>query len=150
MAQRAHKEIHESQRHASKLMKRILFHFRASMDEELRPYGVTSAQIKLLWEIRNAPGSSGAQLSRQCEVTPQTAQELIQRTEEGGWIVRGKDRINSRIVTASLTPAGEDLLLTADRLVKGIEAKLWKGIPPASIDSLIEVLEHCLENTGVK
>jgi MarR family transcriptional regulator, organic hydroperoxide resistance regulator len=139
-------EVHAGQRHAAKLMKRILGHLRTSLDEELRPHGVTIAQIQLLWAIRNAPGSSGAQLSRQCEVTPQTAQALIQRIEEAGWIVRGKDSVNDRIVTASLTPAGEKVLSTADHLVKNIEAKLWQGIPPPAIHELIDVLEKCLRN----
>ncbi len=144
----ASRKIHESQRRAAMLMKRILLQVRTAMDEELRPYGVTKAQIQLLWAIRNAPGSSGAQLSRLCDVTPQTAQELIQRAEEGGWIVRGKDSVNERIVTASLTPAGEELLLAADGVVKGIEAKLWKGIRAEEIDALISVLEKCAENVG--
>ena len=106
MAKLSSQEIHDSQRKVAKLMKRILTHFRAAMDEELKPYGVTSAQIKLLWAIRNAPGSSGAQVARICEVTPQTAQELILKAEEGGWIVRGKDSVNERIVTAALTRRG--------------------------------------------
>jgi DNA-binding MarR family transcriptional regulator len=140
------KELQESRRQAARLMKRIMLHFRAQMDEELRPYGVTKAQMQLLLAIRDAPGSSGAQLSRQCEVTPQTVQALIQRTEEGGWIVRGKDSVNDRIVTASLTPAGEELLLNVDRLVKTIEAKLWEGVPAAAIEGMIAVLEQCLGN----
>src|SRR6185437_1737991 len=94
----------------------------------------------------NSPGSSGAQLSRECDVTPQTTQALIQRAEEAGWITRGKDRINERIVTATLTSAGEHLLQASDRIVRGIEAKLWNGIGPAAIEELIEVLEQCLEN----
>jgi DNA-binding MarR family transcriptional regulator len=146
MAGRRSREMHERQRCAAKLMKSILAHFRASMDEELRPHGATIAQIRLLWAIRSAPGSSGAQLSRQCEITPQTAQALIERVEESGWIVRGKDTVNERIVTASLTPAGEDLLKTADRLAKGFEAKLWQGISEPAVDGLVKVLAQCLRN----
>ncbi len=148
MPRQTSKKIRESRRHAAMLMKRILLQVRTAMDEELRPYGVTKAQIQLLWAIRNAPGSSGAQLSRLCDVTPQTAQELIQRAEEGGWIVRGKDSVNDRIVTASLTPAGEELLLAADGVVKGLEEKLWKGIRAEEIDAMIGVLEKCAENVG--
>lgn len=139
-------KLQERRRRAAKLMKRIMLHFRTLLDEELRPYGVTTAQIQLLRVISDAPGSSGAHLSRLCGVTPQTSQALIQRAEEGGWIVRGKDSVNDRIVTASLTAAGEDLLATADGIVRGIEARLWEGIPPAAIDGLIEMLERCLGN----
>jgi DNA-binding MarR family transcriptional regulator len=146
MVKRAHEESNPDRRRAAKLMKRIVMHFQASVDEELRPYGATIAQVRLLWAIRNAPGSSGAHLSRECEVTPQTTQALLERAEESGWIVRGKDSVNERIVTASLTSAGEELLLLADRHVKALEARLWKGIPATAIDELIELLEKCLHN----
>jgi MarR family transcriptional regulator, organic hydroperoxide resistance regulator len=146
VSQHSLKELHENRRRAIKLMKRILTHFRTAMDEELRPCGVTIAQLQILWAIRNAPGSSGAQLSRQCEVTPQTAQELIQRAEENGWILRAKDSINDRIITASLTAGGEELLSTAEQAVRQIETKLWKGVSSDSLGSIIEVLEKCLDN----
>jgi DNA-binding MarR family transcriptional regulator len=146
MVRRTPSEFQESQRRATKLMKRILAQLRAHMDEKLRPYGVTTAQIRLLSALHSAPGSSGAQMARQCEVTPQSAQALIQRAEEAGWIVRGKDSVNDRIVTASLTPAGDELLTIADRLLRGIETKLWQEVPPVAIDGLIEVLETCLVN----
>jgi DNA-binding MarR family transcriptional regulator len=150
MSKRTPNEFHESQRRVTKLMKRILAQFRTLMDEKLRPYGVTTAQIRLLSALRNAPGSSGAHLARQCEVTPQSAQALIQRAEEAGWIVRGKDSVNDRIVTASLTPAGSDMLKIADRLMASIEAKLWQQIPAPAIDELIEVLEKCLHNISTE
>lgn len=139
-------EPHQKQRQAARLMKRIMIHFRAEMDEKLRPYGVTKAQIHVMSVIRDAPGSSGAHLSRLCEVTPQTIQALLERAEEGGWIVRGKDSVNDRIVTASLTPEGEALLVTADRIVRGIEAKIWEGVSVEAIDEMMRVLERCLGN----
>jgi len=146
MVRKTPNEFQESRRRATKLMKRILMQLRASMDERLRPYGVTSAQLQILWAIRNAPGSSGAELSRLCEVTPQSAQALIQRAEDSGWIVREKDSVNDRILTASLTAEGEELLKVADRLLREIEARLWDDIAPPEVEGLIELLEKCLGN----
>jgi len=143
-------EIEENRRRATKLMKRIFMQFRGLLDEKLRPYGATTAQIRLLHAIRSAPGSSGAELARQCEVTPQTAQSLIQKAEKAGWITRSKDDINERIVTALLTPSGEKLLKIADRFIRNIEAMIWKDISPRKLDSLIDVLEQCLHNLGPK
>src|SRR3954470_18128736 len=88
-------------------MKRIMLGFRARMDEQLRPKGVTMAQLQMLFAIRNQPGSSGAQLARTCFITPQTTQALLKHLEENSLIVRGKDPVNDRIVTASLTATGE-------------------------------------------
>jgi DNA-binding MarR family transcriptional regulator len=143
-------EIEENRRRATKLMKRIFMQFRALMDEKLRPYGATTAQVRLLTAIRSAPGSSGAELARQCEVTPQTAQSLIQKAEKAGWIRRSKDDVNERIVTAALTPSGEKLLHVADRFIRNIEANIWKDVSPRTLGSLIEVLEQCLQNLGPK
>jgi DNA-binding MarR family transcriptional regulator len=146
MATKKLNEIEETRRQATKLVKRIFVQFRALMDEELRPCGATTAQIRLLLAIRSAPGSSGAQLARQCEVTPQSAQALIEKAEESGWITRSKDSANERIVTASLTPEGEKLLKGAERFIRNIEAKAWRDVSPRTLKNLVKGLEQCLEN----
>jgi DNA-binding MarR family transcriptional regulator len=143
-------EIEENRRRATRLMKRIFMQFRSLMDEKLRPYGATTAQVRLLLAIRSAPGSSGAELARQCEVTPQTAQSLIQKAEKSGWITRSKDDVNDRIVTAALTPSGVKLLNVADRFIRNIEAKVWKDVSQRTLGNLINVLEQCLQNLGPK
>jgi MarR family transcriptional regulator, organic hydroperoxide resistance regulator len=135
-------------RRAAQKMKRILIHFRSQMDEKLRPQGVTTAQLQVLKAIRDEPGVSGAQLARSCYVTPQSAQSLLAGLENGGWIGRTRDRGNDRILAARLTPAGEKLLLTAERAAKVIEGKLWRGVPESSIKTLNAVLERCLANLG--
>ncbi len=138
--------LDDNQRRVTKLMKRIMTEFRTRMDEKLHPYRVTTAQVRLLGTIHHAPGSSGAQLSRLCEITPQSAQALIQKAEDSGWIVREKDEINDRILTVTLTPEGEKILNTADRILRSIESKLWQDIPPQKLTAVIKVLETCLEN----
>jgi len=136
----------DDRRRAGRLKKRILIGARGQLDEQLRPQGITTAQLSLLHAIQHSPKSSGAQLARSCHITPQTIQTLIKRAEENGWIVRGKDKINDRILTASLTPAGEKLLKTADKAVKIVEARLWQGIPANSIAALNDLLARCLKN----
>ena len=140
------KKRQEETRRAAQMMKRILIHFRSQMDEKLRPQGVTTAQLSVLKVIRDKPGGSGAQLARACYVTPQSAQALLKGLEDGGWITRTKDRVNDRILTASLTKNGEKLLLTAQRTAKVIERKLWRGVAESSVEALNGVLEQCLAN----
>jgi DNA-binding MarR family transcriptional regulator len=135
-------------RRAAQMMKRILVHFRSQMDEALRPHGVTTAQLHILKTIREQPGASGAQLARLCYMTPQSAQSLLSGLERDGWIVRNKGRGNDRILTAQLTGEGEELLQTADKMVKEIEGKLWRGVAEGSIEALNGVLEQCLANLG--
>jgi DNA-binding MarR family transcriptional regulator len=133
-------------RRAAQMMKRIMVHFRSQMDEQLRPQGVTTAQLHVLKVIREESGASGAQLARSCYVTPQSAQALLKGLEDGGWITRTKDRVNDRILIAELTPSGEELLQTAEKLARVIEKRLWRGVEREAVEVLNEVLARCLEN----
>jgi DNA-binding MarR family transcriptional regulator len=133
-------------RSAAQMMKRIMVHFRSQMDEQLRPEGVTTAQLHVLKVIREESGASGAQLARSCYVTPQSAQALLKGLEDGGWITRTKDRVNDRILIAELTPSGEELLQTAKKLARVIEKRLWRGVEREAVEALNDVLTRCLEN----
>ena len=146
MAKRTTKTFGDDRRRAAQLMKRILLGFRRQLDEDLRPQGVTTAQLQILKAIKSSPGSSGAQLARVCYVTPQTMQALIQKAEKDGWIARRKDKGNDRVLAASLTAAGEKLLQDAETAVSQIEEKLWNGISSREIADLAAMLERCLGN----
>ena len=100
----------------------------------------------VLKAIRNEPGASGAQLARACYVTPQSAQALLKSLEDGGWIVRTKDAVNERILIAKLTPSGEKLLETAEKLARVIEKRLWDGVPESAVETLNRTLVRCLAN----
>jgi DNA-binding MarR family transcriptional regulator len=136
----------DGRRLAAQRMKWILLHFRGQMDERLRPRGVTTAQFMVVKAIRNEPGASGAQLARACHMTPQSAQALLKSLEDGGWIVRTKDAVNERILTAKLTPSGVKLVEAGEKLIRAIEKKLWDGIPESAVEALNKTLIRCLAN----
>lgn len=108
--------------------------------------GVTAAQMQMLDAIGRHPGASGAQLARDCRVTPQTAQGFLARAEREGWIVRGKDAENDRLVTRSLTGTGARLLEQADRVARTIERGLWRGVADNQLALMNEILARCIEN----
>jgi len=131
---------------AARTMKRILLSFRSHLDERLRPRGVTTAQLQLLYAIRNEPGGSGAQLARSCYMKPQSAQALLTNLEDGGWITRSKQRGNDRVLIAELTPSGIELLETSERVSRTIEKRLWQGISDTKVKELNKTLARCLAN----
>ena len=118
------------------LMKRMLMGFRTLLDEELRGEQVTTAQLRFLYELRDQPAASGAQLARACYVTPQSAQTMMQRAVKRGWIVRAVNPENGRLLTARLTPRGEKLLAQAEAVLLRLEAEVWSGV---SVDRLREM-----------
>ena len=129
-------------------MKRALIAFRGRLDVELRPHNVTTAQLQMLHAISLAPGGSGADFARLCNITPQTAQGLLTRAVERGWVTRGKDPHNSRLVTAELTDAGRDLLAHADVIADALETEMWAGTALAELEQLNELLARALAHLG--
>ena len=133
-------------RSTGKLMRKLMMGFRARLDEELKDHHVSSAQLRLLFEVRERPGGSGAQMARACLVTPQSAQAMLVRAVEHGWIVRGKDAENERLVTVRLTPKGQKLLEYAEGVAREIEAEMWAGISLAEIRTVRAILERGARN----
>ena len=136
-------------RRSTVLMRRVLLGFKAKLDDELRSHHTTAAQMRFLREVKERPGSSGAQMARACYITPQSAQALMARAVQHGWVVRGKSSENDRVVTARLTPAGERLLAHVDAIMDGLEAEVWAGVPVAELRAMNEILErglHQIEN----
>lgn len=136
----------EQARLALRQMKQTLLAFRGRLDEDLRPRGATAAELVLLHKIGDRPGASGAQLSRACYVTPQTAQTLLVRAEIKGWIRRGKDTENHRLVTWSLTAAGQRLLRTGEIAARSVERQLWNDVSSSDLGQINRILARCLEN----
>ena len=128
------------------LMRRVLLGFKGRLDDELRSRNVTTSQLRFLTEVKERPGASGAQMARACYVTPQSAQAMMVRAVEHGWVVRGKDAENHRLVTARLTPAGERLLAYADGVLARMEVDVWAGVPFSEFRAMNQVLECGLAN----
>lgn len=133
-------------RRSVKLIRRMLLGFRARLDEDLRPRKVTTAQLRFLREVQERPGGSGAEMARACSVTPQSAQAMMARAVEHGWVVRGKDPRNERVVTARLTRTGERLLAYADEVMMRLEAEVWAGVGVSELRAMNELLERGLLN----
>ena len=130
-------------------MKHLLVAFRGRLDEELRPIGVTTAQMQMLQAVREHPGASGAQLARDCRVTPQTAQGFLARAEREGWITRGKDAENDRLVTRSLAAEGLALLEQADRRLRDMERRVWRGTSEEELRQVNAVLLRCMSRLEI-
>ncbi len=133
-------------RQVLKQMRHLLAAVRGHLDEQLRPDGVTTSQVQALFQIRLVKACTGAQLARALSVTPQTMQALLARAEREGWIRRGQDATNERLVLWSLTKAGDGLLRKAEIAFDALQDQLWDGLTMRSIRELRGVLGHCLDN----
>ena len=133
-------------RRSNTLMRRLLLGFKGRLDDELRARNVTTAQLRFLTEVKERPGSTGAQMARACYVTPQSAQAMMVRAVAHGWVERGTNAENHRLVTARLTPEGERLLAYADGVLAQLEVEVWQGVSVADLKTMNGLLERGLSN----
>jgi MarR family transcriptional regulator, organic hydroperoxide resistance regulator len=139
-------EQNSSQYPVASLAKRVLHLFRDVLDEELRPCGVTAAQLHVLFKLEDEPGISGAKLARTCKVTPQTTQVLLRGIERNGWIARTRHPENDRILLATLTPLGKRTLASSRKAVGHIYKQMLRNLTPREVRKLEALLSHCAAN----
>jgi DNA-binding MarR family transcriptional regulator len=126
--------------------KRVLQLIRDRVDQELRPKGVTAAQLHILGALDREPGLSGAHLARALMVTPQTTQVLLRTVEANGWIRRTHHPENERILLSTLTPAGKHILARSRTVITRVYGEMLEGLAPNEITALEELLGRCVGN----
>jgi DNA-binding MarR family transcriptional regulator len=142
----SHSSENSSSYPIASLVKRLLQLFREELDEKLRPWGVTAAQLHVLAKLEHEPGISGAKLARACMVTPQTTQVLLRGIESNGWIRRAKHPENERILLASLTPSGKRILAKSRTAVGQVYEQMLDGLATKDVRVLESLLTHCATN----
>ena len=128
-------------RRCTEAIRDLLLGYRARMEEELRERGVTLPQLRMLKVIEQQENVSAARIARLCQITPQTLQSMLARATREGWIVRGTSQRNGRIVTASLTRSGKEIVRQGMQLAARIEEEIWLGIPLERMQAVRETLE---------
>ena len=128
-------------RRCSENLRRLLTGFKSLLEHNLREESLTLPQLRLLKAVQQQTGVSSATLARTCMITPQTMQSILTRAEREGWIIRAKSSRNERILTASLTPLGEQVLERGIQMAARIEEQLWKSVSLSDLEELNETLE---------
>jgi DNA-binding MarR family transcriptional regulator len=98
--------------------------FRGAAQAALRPLGLTMPQYAVLSVADAVPGLSGAELARQCLLTPQTVNEIVTLLSAAGLIERRPDGRDKRLLRMLVTDAGRDLLVRARPAVHAVEARM--------------------------
>jgi DNA-binding MarR family transcriptional regulator len=125
------------------LVYRVERRLRARLDEELRLLGVSTPEYVTLSLLRERDGLSCAQLARWALVTPQAMNLVISALERRKLIRRRPDPKHRRVLRATVTPKGLDMLAECDRSVDRIEADMLGDLPPETVEVLRRALGSC-------
>ena len=116
------------------LVYRVERRLRARLDEELRAHGVSTPEYVTLSLLRERDGLSCAQLARWALVTPQAMNLVVSGLERRRLVRRRPDPNHRRVLRASVTSNGLDILGRCDDSVDRIEADMLGDLPPETVD----------------
>jgi DNA-binding MarR family transcriptional regulator len=125
------------------LVYRLERRLRARIDQAVRAYGVTATEFVTLSVLRERDGLSCAQLARLAFVTPQAMNLVVSALERRGLVERQPDPDHRRVLRASVTRAGLEILDRCDEAMDGIESDMLADLPPETIETVREALALC-------
>jgi DNA-binding MarR family transcriptional regulator len=120
--------------------------FRDRLEEQLKPLGITSAQLQLLGALIKEPGTSGAHISRFCQVTPQTTHALLAAAEDRGWVRRSPHPENAHTLLATLTPQGRRIFTRGKAIAIRLQGQMLRTLPSSEVSHLEATLMQLIEN----
>ena len=114
---------------------------RLHSDALARYIGVSTAQLQVLSEISRAPGISVNKLSQLCSSTASTTSNLLDKSEQLGWLQRKRDRRDRRVITLFITEKGKTILADYSTNLLGFPFPEPGAIPTKKLAAF----NHCLE-----
>jgi DNA-binding MarR family transcriptional regulator len=110
--------------HVGYLLRQASHTLRAAIDATLRPHGLTTVQYGVLSVLAHDPGSSGADLARACNTTPQAMNGVLATLERENLIERHRHPTHGRILQATLSGEGSRRVEAANPAVREVEAAI--------------------------
>ena len=111
----------------------------------LKEHGLSAQQYNVLRILRGASGSlncteiAGRMINRDPDIT-----RLLDRMESRGWIERTRDSGDRRVVLASITPAGLELLAVLDAPILACHQGQFAGLSAGAKAQVAETLKLLL------
>lgn len=110
--------------------------FATSMEQRLRPHGLTRPQFGVLSVLVADPGLSAADLARAAMVTPQAINLLVASLEREGLIRREKHPNHGRVLRLFPTEAGQRRLRAAYPAVIELEDRIAAELSPRQLAAI--------------
>jgi DNA-binding MarR family transcriptional regulator len=132
------------------LVYRVERRVRTRLDEATRAHGVTTTEYVALSVLRDRDGMSSAELARWAFVTPQAMNLVISELERRRLVRRRPDPKHRRVLRASVTSKGHQVLDRCDRSMDEIEADMLRDLRSEDVEVLRSALAacaHALETT---
>lgn len=108
----------------------VVSRFHREFAHRLRREGLTLSQFWVLFHLRRLSPATPGRLAGELGVTLPSVTHALNELESRGWVVRGHDPKDRRLVPLRITPAGERKAETMARLLReGVQRSLTEISP---------------------
>ncbi|TQL68509.1 DNA-binding MarR family transcriptional regulator [Nocardioides albertanoniae] len=128
------------------LLKESSSALRASMEEVLRPLGMSVTHYSCLELLAQRPGLSNSELARGAFVTRQTMNVLLKSLERDGDVTRPTEAAVGKVLPARLTPRGRERLEKATVAVRSVEVRMLAGMSSADQAEAFRILQGLIRS----
>lgn len=132
----------------SYVLKQLSSLMRGSMEDVLRPLGLTVPQYACLELLNQNSGLSNSELARRAFVSRQSMNLVLRRLQERGLVARPESAPEGRALPSRLTGEGEDLVLKAGIEVRKVEKDLFSPLPEDVQQRIRSELAECMSPEG--
>ncbi len=117
-------------------------------NEQLKEFGLTFSQFRLLIYVRECGGKAVSlkEIEKRFCLTQQTVAGIIKRLEEKGFVLACEDEADKRAKNVFLTAKGEESYRSAMDCYQKSQDLLTRGLSQSEQKELCRLLEIVLEN----
>ncbi|MFB8281250.1 MarR family winged helix-turn-helix transcriptional regulator [Nocardia colli] len=128
------------------LLKEASSALRVSMEEVLRPLGMSVTHYSCLELLAQRPGLSNSELARGAFVTRQTMNVLLQTLEREGHVTRPAAAPVGKVLPTRLTPLGRRKLEKASAAVRSVEVRMLTGLTETDQSAALRILRSMIHS----
>lgn len=113
---------------------------RNRLEQELRPFRLSSGQLLILVRVERDGEITPAELARGLYQTPQSIGKLYPPLEKRGLLQRRVDDTNNRRVLLSLTPHAKELLEKVRVHIEPVDVEIVETLDTKDAENLARIL----------
>ena len=119
---------------------------RNLVEQRLKPYGMTRAQVATLGRLEREEGLSQNEMAETLELAPIAMVRIVDQLEGEGLVERRADPSDRRCNLLYITGQGRNRLASLDSFKTRIGAELFDGIGESDIRQMLSTLDRMHAN----
>jgi len=128
------------------LLNTVSTHFTFIRDEICVPYGLTSTQSLVLFDIfRNPTKTKVTDICKRLKKDTNTISPLLNRLVEKGFLTKEKDPNDSRAVIVKVTEKSKKILFDIEQDISDYSIPCFEGVTDAQYDVVYKILNKIIE-----